>query len=344
MATMKEIAALAGLSRGTVDRVLNNRGNVSKETIDKVMQVADSLNYAPSRVAKSLAARKHNILLTFLMPDPHLIPFFSQVEEGALHAAQELKESGATVQLQFTSGWDEEEYLEKLNSAVREHSDGIAIAGPDTPRIASRLMQIGKAGIPVITVNTEIRRSGCLAYVGSNAYCAGKTAAGLINLFMRDEIRIGIIFGFANNSCHMERITGLRDGLKELGRQWHECFFLSNQEDEFESYDLVKEACCRQPAVNVLYFATGNGVYGGCRAVEKLKMPQPPKIICHDEQENLRKMFQNKLITATICQEPKRQGEYPLKVLFDYLALGVRPVGEQLYTDANILTCESFLE
>lgn len=49
MTTIKEIADLAGVSRGTVDRVLNNRGAVNPKTAEKITEIAQALNYRPNR-------------------------------------------------------------------------------------------------------------------------------------------------------------------------------------------------------------------------------------------------------------------------------------------------------
>ena len=49
MATIKEIAALAGVSRGTVDRVLNDRGAVNPETAEKIRKIAKELDYKPNQ-------------------------------------------------------------------------------------------------------------------------------------------------------------------------------------------------------------------------------------------------------------------------------------------------------
>ena len=58
MTTLKEIADLAGVSRGTVDRVLNHRGSVNPKTAEKVMSIVQALNYQPNRAGTALAAQK----------------------------------------------------------------------------------------------------------------------------------------------------------------------------------------------------------------------------------------------------------------------------------------------
>ncbi len=59
--TIKQIAELAGVSRGTVDRVLNDRGNVKGEIQERVTLIAKQLGYRPNKAGKNLAARKNPI-------------------------------------------------------------------------------------------------------------------------------------------------------------------------------------------------------------------------------------------------------------------------------------------
>ena len=63
MATIKEIAELAGVSRGTVDRVLNNRGSVSAKTAEKILEIAKALDYKPNKAGLTLAAPKKRLKL-----------------------------------------------------------------------------------------------------------------------------------------------------------------------------------------------------------------------------------------------------------------------------------------
>ena len=81
MATMKEIAALSGVSRGTVDRVLNHRGSVHPDTAARVLKIAKQLNYQPNKAGLMLAAQKKNLKIgVILFQDTN--PFFQEVLKG----------------------------------------------------------------------------------------------------------------------------------------------------------------------------------------------------------------------------------------------------------------------
>ena len=89
MATIKEIAELAGVSRGTVDRVLNNRGAVNPKTARKVLEIAQALDYKPNRAGIVLAAQKKNLKIGVILFDTGN-PFFNDVIEGVNKKAEEL--------------------------------------------------------------------------------------------------------------------------------------------------------------------------------------------------------------------------------------------------------------
>lgn len=77
MATLKDVAAKAELTVGTVSRVLNNRGYISEETREKVYRVMKELNYQPNELARSLSKQKTNIIGVIV---PHIVhPYFAKL-------------------------------------------------------------------------------------------------------------------------------------------------------------------------------------------------------------------------------------------------------------------------
>ncbi|WP_417091054.1 LacI family DNA-binding transcriptional regulator, partial [Marvinbryantia sp.] len=85
MATLKDVAREAGLTVGTVSRVLNNRGYISGQTREKVYDVMKRLNYQPNEMARSLSKQKSNTIGVIV---PHIVhPFFSKVISNLEQAA-----------------------------------------------------------------------------------------------------------------------------------------------------------------------------------------------------------------------------------------------------------------
>lgn len=189
MATIKQIAEITNVSRGTIDRVLNNRGGVSPETEKKVRAAMEALNYLPNKAAQNLAVRRKKLKFGFILISPNdYNPFFADVEKGIRKKASELEEFGVTVDIRFTPINEINKQLELLDDFAVNEYNGIVITAYNTNDISQKIQEISARGIPVVTCNTDIPDSGRIAYVGSNFYQCGQVAA---NLMGHDHRRTG---------------------------------------------------------------------------------------------------------------------------------------------------------
>ena len=84
---IKDIAEMAGVSVGTVDRVLHNRPNISKFAREKVEKVLESINYQPNMYASALAYNK-SYTFYLVVPQHESEAYWEEIEEGALKAAE----------------------------------------------------------------------------------------------------------------------------------------------------------------------------------------------------------------------------------------------------------------
>ena len=332
MATIKEIAELAGVSRGTVDRVLNGRGSVSEQTARKVLDIAQALQYRPNRAGIVLAAQKRNLKIGVLLFD-NGNPFFDEVLCGVQKKAQELADYNCSVTV-FRVGFSLEEQLSALDRLAREGVCGIILTPYNDPLIRDKINELDSLGIPVITTNTDIQSSARLAYVGCDFYRSGQTAAGLMHLIAKPPIRAGIITGSSRVLCHTDRIAGFRDRIRSAYPDIRILDTRENSDDEFESYSNTLSMLQEHTDINALYFAAG-GVYGGCRAVLDSGRSDISVISC-DKVSTTREMLLRGVINATICQQPAIQGSLPLELLFAYLATGQKPAHEYNYTSIDI--------
>ncbi len=172
MATIKEIAALAGVSRGTVDRVLNNRGSVNPITAEKVREIAKALNYKPNKAGLALAAQKKKVKLGVILFSTDN-PFFADVLKGVNEKAQDLAGYNCTVLVkQIPINVDAQ--LRAIDELLQEEVSGIALAPQNDDRIRLRINTLYEQGIPVVTLNTDIENQNALPMLEATTPKAAK--------------------------------------------------------------------------------------------------------------------------------------------------------------------------
>lgn len=336
MATIKEIAALAGVSRGTVDRALNHRGSVNEQTRQKILKIAQSLDYKPNKAGIVLAARKKNLKLGVVLLGKNTV-FYDDILAGVHDKAAELADYNCSVLIRQTD-YDLQQQLDALDELTAQGVNGIALSPYNDPAIRKKIDELYALGIPVVTLNTDIENSRRIAYIGCHFYRSGETAGGLMHLMtrsrMNSNVNVGIISGSQNILCHTERIAGFRHATSAYGNI---CIvdIVNNNDNESESYDLTTDLLIRHPEINALYFTAG-GVYGGCRAVTDSKRQNEITVITNDIVDTTREYIEKGLIAATICQQPFLQGSKPLAILFTYLTTGELPAACNEYVDIDI--------
>lgn len=340
--TLKQIADLSGVSRGTVDRVLNHRGGVSEKTAQRVLQIAQTLHYSPSAAGKALAATKKSIHLGMLMLSGQNDnnPFIHEMTACARSKAAQLAEYGVTVDILHSPIGDCAAQLACIDRLLEQGITGLAIMPVNAPEIAQKLRQLHQLEIPVITFNSDIEDAQRLAYVGSNYYRAGQTAAGLMGLMTGGHARIGIVSGSPDVLCHTQRIAGFLDAAGEKYPEFEILSPLYSRDDDLESYRQTLSLLTRCPQTDTLYLTAG-GVAGCCRAVRELGLAGKLKIISFDDVPTTKQYVREGVIMATITQQPMVQATKPLDLLFGLLGLEQPVAQEYYYTENTIKIAEN---
>jgi len=336
MATMKDIAKKAGVSRGTVDRVLNNRGSVNHETERIIRDIAKTMNYSPNIAGKTLAVRKKKLKFGYILfgtVDSN--SFFADVVFGINSRAAELSDYGVTVEIRETNIDEPEQQVKCIDELIMLGINGLAITPINHPIVINRLKQLSESGFPIVTSNSDIPDCGRLAYVGSNYYKSGETAAGLMNLITGGIANIGIVLGSPQVLCHSERVAGFTDCARKQFPKLQIIDKAVNNDDDEESYAVTKNMLTDYPEIDAL-FLTAAGVNGACRAVCELDLDGKLSIVSYDATESTCKLIKDGVISVTIAQQPITQGAMPLDILLDFLCMGALPEKEFNYTEIEI--------
>lgn len=336
MSTIKQIAQLAGVSRGTVDRVLNNRGKVNPHTEQKVREIAKAVDYSPNLAGKTLAVKKKQLKLGYILfSSTTSNPFFEDVVRGIEARAEELAEFGVTVEIRYAVIESPELQAKLIDELLELGIDGLVIVPINHPIVVKKIKSLADSGFPVVTANSDIPECGRIAYVGSNYYKSGETSAGLMKLITSGEINVGIIIGSPLVLCHSERMSGFTDYVEKHFPNIHIVDKAVNNDDDLDSFSVTKSMLENHPEINALFMAAA-GVYGACRAVKALGLAGKLTIICCDTVATTCELVREGVVAATIAQQPFTQGAKPLDILFDYLGMGLSPEKEFFHTKIEI--------
>ncbi len=177
---LREIARQAGVSEATVDRVLNGRGGVRASTAQTVHQAIDDLDRQRTQVR--LTGR--TFLVDVVMQAP--ARFTTAVRRALEAELPALRPAVFRARFHLRETASVAEIVALLDGLRRRGSHGVLLKAPDVPEVAEAAQRLVAAGIPVVTLVTDVPASGRLAYVGIDNRAAGATAAYLVGQWLGD--------------------------------------------------------------------------------------------------------------------------------------------------------------
>ena len=175
---LKDIALQAGLSLATVDRVLNRRPGVREHTMRRVSQAIGELEKQRHQIG--LSGRKFVIDVVIEAPTR----FSEAVRQGLEQAVPSLQPAIFRVRYHFAETRSIEDTVNLIDRLRQRGSNGVFLKAPDVPEVIAAPSRLVQAGIPIITLVTDLPDTGRLAYVGMDNRAAGETAAYLLGQWL----------------------------------------------------------------------------------------------------------------------------------------------------------------
>jgi LacI family transcriptional regulator len=332
MVTSKTIADMAGVSRGTVDRVLNNRGDVSEATKQKILTIVKLLDYKPNKAGQILVNQQKNIKIGCIIIDA-ANPFYDELLRGINQKVEEYLSWGIEVVVKRVT-FESKVQCECIDELLKMGISGLVIQPVNEAPLAQKLRQLSGAGIPVVTTNTTVDGAVPLCHVGNDFFTYGKTAANLLEMLTQGNCRIGIITGFHNAQSHSDRIKGFQEYIRDLPRM-KIAFIEENLDNDAESFRVTQKTLRKYRDVNALFLVAG-GVDGACRALKTFPGYHRVKVVCFDDLPATKAHIRDGTIQAAICQQPVIQGKMSLDVLFQYLIDKKEPPERHFWTNIQI--------
>ncbi len=205
-----DIAAQAGLSRATVDRVLHARPGVRPETVTQVERALAELDRQHAQV--ELSGR--TLILDLVMQAPAR---FALASQQALEVElRSLRPAVVRVRSHMSEDSDPDAAAAALDEVRRRGSHGVVLKAPDDPRVAAAVDRLVGSGVPVVTFVTDVSGSRRSAYVGVDNHAAGATAAYLVTRWAGTTGDVLVSLSSSSFRGEEERERGFRDTLARL--------------------------------------------------------------------------------------------------------------------------------
>ena len=330
---IKDIANRAGVSAGTVDRVIHNRGEVSDKTRKRVIGILKELHYEPDILARTLASRnplKVAVLIPFHTPENW---FWKKPLSGIYDACSELDHFKIEVREFLYDQFRKQDFIEKAGKVLSYIPDAVIAAPVYFQETIDFFNRCEKSGIPFISVNDNIIHPGQLSYVGQDSRSSGRVAAQLIDFAVRGDSRI-LVVSIAMDKDNYSHILRREEGFREYWEnssksQDVEIIPLSLAKD---SYPYIKRALTetfQRYARIAGIFVTNSRVYQVAKYLQHTSR-QKISLVGYDLINPNIKYLNNGVIDFLISQKPHEQGYKALVTVFNTLKMNKEPSPEQL--------------
>ena len=339
---IKDIARMAGVSIGTVDRVIHKRGEVAERTRFKVQQIIEETNYSPNVMAQVLKSKKRFHLVSLLPASSEDNPFWERHPLGMLRAIEELDPFPLTLSQVTFDMQSEEDFQEKTSVVFALKPDGVLLAPIFKSESTTFCSRLRKEKVPFIFIDEYIENTDFLAYIGENIYQSGRVAGQLIDMVTperRDILVVTIARNIQNVHHLIHRTEGFLSYLRKSGRNQGKKIILNIP---FPSPVIIRKSFDKifleNPGIGSI-FITGSRSYLIALYLQKKRL-KDINLVGYDLLDSNVKFLKAGITRFLIGQRPEEQTYKGIKKLFEYLSL--RKIPDKIeYLPVDIVTSEN---
>lgn len=338
---IKDIARLADVSVGTVDRVIHGRSGVSEASRKRVEEILKQLDYQPNMYASALASNK-KYTFACLLPKHLIGEYWTEVEKGISKALDTYSDFNTTVQMNYYDPYDYRSFVDTSNDIIALHPDGVMVA-PTVPEYTKVFTeQLTKLDIPYIYIDSNIKDIPPLAFYGQNSRQSGYFAARMLMLLAGNENEIAIFRKIHEGIVGSNQQENREKGFRQYMQEHHPaCRILEldlhaerNDEDTlmldafFHAHPDIRNGITFNSKVYIV------GEYLQNRSISNFNL------IGYDLLERNVACLKQESVYFLIAQQPELQGFNGIKALCDHLIFK-KEVNCINYMPIDLLTVET---
>jgi LacI family transcriptional regulator len=335
MVSLKDIAARAKVSIGTVDRVLHDRGRVSDKTKSRVKRIVKELRYRPNIHARNLSLdRKYTfgVLMPRLSQDSE---YWRIPAKGIEKAIRELAIYKVGVRYYHYDRYSDQSFVRSFHEALHDKPDGLLIA-PVLSHAAETLVPTMPKGLPYVFFDSTIPRAGCLSFIGQDPYQSGLLAARLMLNAVRVEGAVAIVKVVPEDFHINERIRGFLSGFKNKSLDAIHIYEVDSHRGDDAFKEIAEQILSDYKELQGV-FVSNAWTHSIARHIRSHSRGKCVAIVGYDLVARNREYLDRGFIDFLISQRPEMQGYEGIYCLYEHVVLR-ETVQPQIMVPIDILT------
>jgi len=325
--TLDEVAVLAGVSRATVSRVVNESPKVSPEAREAVQAAIAQLHYVPNRMARSLVTRRTDtVALVLSEPNTQVFsdPFFASIVHGVSAALADTE-----LTLVLLTARDAREQQKIARYARQGHVDGVVLMSLHSEDLLPDVLS--GAGVPLVLCGRPYDGRS-VAYVDADNVGGARVATE--HLLRLGRHRVATLTGPTDMIAGVDRYTGWRRATEDAGRAVDPALVAHGDFTEAGGEAAMARLLDQAPDLDAVFVASDPMAVGALRALRAAgrRVPEDVAVVGFDDAE-----------VATTCDPPLTTVAQPLDLMTGELVELLRRQIEGVADPAETRTCPTRL-
>ena len=307
------------------------------------MQIVEELHYQPNILASTLASKKV-YSLAVLIPEPQSEEaYWNKPLIGIRRAFNEIQQYSIEIKLYQFKQSDSSFFNEKAGELLQGHHDGIVLAPFFSRESKDFVKKLEEREIPFVFIDSNIKDSSKISYIGQNSFQCGTLAAKLLDFSVPGKATILIIHlakEMDNQNHLVQREMGFYDYFKQTNNAADKkVITIEIQNPSADDFFSPIEAEIQKDGNVKGIFVTNSQVYKVAEWLKKTNRTEI-RLIGNDLIPKNIDCIKNGLVDFLICQRPEEQGYQAIITLFQHMILK-KPVSSENYTSIDIITKEN---
>jgi LacI family transcriptional regulator len=320
--TVHEIAALAGVSIGTVDRVLHKRGRVSASTRAKIEAIIEQYRFTPNPIARRLKRNRSYRFCALIPRRDQDAGYWGQIIAGIERAAGEIKPMGVETEIIEFDRYDPAAF-EGISGAVSACKQEGLVFAPIMPKYTRPFVErICAEKMPLVFVDADMPGTTPLCAIGQDSFSGGYLAGRLFHLFAGEVSMPVAVLDAHGDDYH---ITRRRDGFLRYAQE-HEFPVVIQEYSDYKgseiSVDEIAGFLRRHHHLMGIFISNCMAHRVVEAAARGKKEKKPLLVVGYDLIPGNRRLLLEGSINAIISQRPEEQGREAMLTLFRSVVLG----------------------